>query len=101
MSEVDHNAEWIETKENTFQSLDNIQTMDLSTYGSCLIDMGKKAVLTGGAEGARSNHDVIEYDSNFNATKLPDLNHGRRDHACGFFYENPKDDESPVYIVTG
>ena len=49
--------------------------------GACGIDLGTSYVVTGGDSHKR----VTQYSLTGEVTELPDLNTGRKDHACSSF----------------
>jgi len=66
-------------------------------YGACAIQLKDKTIITGGALGAESLTSVSEYNEKGFIGWLPSLISGRRDHACGHYY----DKNDLIYIVTG
>merc|ERR1719300_1167394 len=78
------------TKHSTAFSLND------ETYGSCAIELPTKVIISGGAMGAETIHDVHVYNDKGFVGSLAPLKQGRRDHACGY-YKTSKGTE--VYIV--
>ena len=52
---------------------------------ACAIELPDSVILTGGGEGSPALSRVQEYNLWGSVARLPDLNTGRRDHACGHY----------------
>merc|ERR1712045_1090951 len=70
-------------------------SLDYSTYYACSIEEAQTVTITG---GFLSLTRVTRYQEDGSSQSLPNLNTGRRNHACGHYTTSAN---SIVYIVSG
>jgi len=87
------------TTEVVLQNGTSIRAFDLKydTWDACLIGFPDMFILTGGSHHSRNSATVSKYDISGWMEDLPDMNKGRHDHGCGFFYT----DMGTVLLVAG
>merc|ERR1719342_1205532 len=85
------------TTEIVYQNGTSIRSFDLKyrTEEACSIELPEMFILTGGSYTLTT---VSRYSTSGWMEDLPELNEGRRDHGCGYFYN---DDMQRVFLVAG
>jgi len=85
------------TTEIVFQNGTSIRSFDLKslTYEACSIELPEMFILTG---GRWTMTKAGQYTASGWMEDLPELNEGRRQHGCGFYFNN---DMEKVYLVAG
>merc|ERR1719348_343193 len=85
------------TTEIVYQNGSSIRSFDLKydTKYACSIELPDMFILTGG-ESTRTT--VSRYSTSGWMEDLPELNEGRQEHGCGYFYN---DDMQRVFLVAG
>jgi len=89
-----HNAT---TTEIVYQNGTSIRSFDLTydTVYACSIELPDMFILTGGEHSMKK---VSQYSTSGWMDDLPELNEGRNDHGCGYFYN---DNMERVFLVAG
>jgi len=82
------------------QSGNSIQSFKLKykTRNSCSIELPEMFIMTGGYEWDDIEQKVSKYTTSGWIEDLPDLNEGRGDHGCGYFFNV---DMERVFLVAG
>jgi len=89
------------TTEIVYENGTNIRSFDLKydTDRACSIELPEMFILTGGSfRPFEAETKVSKYTKSGWTEDLPDLNEARKNHGCGFFYN---DDMERVFLVVG
>merc|ERR1711973_736869 len=87
-----------DTTEIVYQNGTSISSFDLKYYiygNACSIELPEMFILTG---GRFTNTTVSRYSTSGWMEDLPELNEGRKNHGCGYFYN---EDMQRVFLVAG